>query len=80
MSSKNDKKDVSLEKIQVYQIIFSMFIQLVLVIAGLVAFFMILCQIFKADNNWTKTIYTVADTMLAGTIYVVYKHYFPGKK
>jgi hypothetical protein len=79
MSHKNGNKDIDSEKIKVYQIIFSMFIQLILVIAGLVAFFVVLYQIFKASENWTKVIYSMLDLMLAGTIYRVYKHFFPGK-
>jgi uncharacterized membrane protein YqjE len=79
MKSNRENIEISHEKLKVYQIIFSMFIQLILVITGIVAFFIILVQIIKVNNNWTKVIYTACDSMLGGTLYVVYKHYFPAK-
>lgn len=79
MNSQLSKKDISPQKLRVYQIIFSMFIQLILVIVGIIAFFIILFAILKAENNWTKIIYAALDSMLVGTLYLVYKYFFPVK-
>ena len=76
----NSKDEITKDKVIIYEIIFSMIVKFILVIAGLIAFFIILAQIIYVQDNWTKVIYGVFDTMLGGTIYVVYRHYFPEKK
>ena len=74
------KKEITKEKMEVYEIAFAMFIKFILVLAGLVAFFIVLVFFIISKDNGTKIIYGCLDTMLVGTIYVVYRHYFPDKK
>lgn len=79
MSGK-EKKELTKEKAQVYEIIFAMFIKLILVVAGIVAFFIILIHMINEPDNITKLGYAGFNLLLGGTIFVVYKHYFPVKK
>ncbi|HCT29456.1 MAG TPA: hypothetical protein DIW31_01690 [Bacteroidales bacterium] len=79
MNNSSENSELTKEKIQVYQIVFSMFIQLLLVLAGIVAFFIVLYNILNEPDNYTKMIYGALDTMLGSTIYLVYRHYFPVK-
>lgn len=64
---------------QIYEMIFAMFMKFLLVITGIVAFFIILYQIITVDKELSKVIYGVLELMLAGTTYMLYKHYFPNK-
>ncbi len=76
----SNNKELTKERVQVYEIIFTMFIKLLLVIAGLVAFFIVLYFLITANNNTERIIYGCFDTILGGTIFLVYRHYFPDKK
>ena len=78
--SENESKELTKEKIQVYEIIFTMFIKLILVVAGLVAFFIVLFYLVKTDDKISKIVYGCFNTILGGTIFLVYRHYFPDKK
>lgn len=64
---------------EVYEIAFAMFIKFILVVAGLVAFFIVLAFLINTNNNETKIIYGCLDLLLGGIIYLVYRHYFPDK-
>lgn len=75
-----ENKELTKAKVQVYEIIFTMLIKFILVIAGLVAFFIVLYFLIKTDDNTTRIIYGCFDTILGGTIFLVYRHYFPDKK
>ena len=74
------KNEITKEKMQVYEIAFAMFIKFLLVIAGLVAFFIVLVYLIKTENNVTKSIYGFFELLLGGSIFVVYRHYFPNNK
>lgn len=78
--SDKESKELTREKVQVYEIVFTMFIKLLLVLAGLVAFFIVLYFMLKMKTNEEKLIFGVFDIILGGTIFLVYKHYFPEKK
>jgi hypothetical protein len=78
--STSKKKEITKEKMEVYEIAFAMFIKFILVIAGLVAFFIVLTLLINTTDNQTKVIYGCFDILLGGSIYVVYRHYFPDKK
>jgi hypothetical protein len=77
--SPTKKPELTKEKVQVYEIVFNMFIKFVLVVVGIVAFFIILKFVLTEENPFSKGIYGVLDVMLGGTFYLVYKHYFPKK-
>ena len=74
------KKAFSKDRVEVYEIIFGMAMKLLLAVAGLIAFFIILYFVITEKDNVTKAIYAFFDLMLGGSIYLVYKHYFPSKK
>lgn len=74
------KKEITKEKMEVYEIAFAMFIKFILVIAGLVAFFIVLAFLINTKDNEAKVIYGCLDLLLGGSIYLVYRHYFPDKK
>ena len=78
--SNRENNELTKARVQVYEIIFTMAIKLILVIAGLVAFFIVLYFLIKTDDNTTRIIYGFFDTLLGGTIFLVYRHYFPDKK
>lgn len=78
--SEKENKELTKEKAQVYEIIFAMFIKFILVVAGIVAFFIVLMHMINEPDNITKLGYAGFELVLGGTIYVVYKHYFPVKK
>jgi hypothetical protein len=78
--SDRENKDLTKEKAQVYEIIFAMFIKFILVVAGIIAFFIVLVHMINEQDNITKIGYAGFNLILGGTIYVVYKHYFPVKK
>ncbi len=78
----SNKENIELTKarVQVYEIIFTMIIKSILVIAGLFAFFIVLYFLIETDDNTTRMIYGCFDIILGGSIFVVYRHYFPDKK
>ena len=75
--AKYNKSNLTEEKVKVYEIIFGMFMKLILMLAGLAAFFTILYCIIKEEDTTNKTLYTVFDSLLGSKIYLVYRHYFP---
>jgi len=74
-----DESPLTKEKMEVYEIVFAMVMKFILIIAGLVAFFIVLYFIITEKDNISKTIYGFLDLILGGSIYLVYKHYFPDK-
>lgn len=79
-NNNNNNNRLTKQKMQIYEVGFTMIIKLILVIAGLVAFFIILFHLINEKDNTTKIIYGCFDTLLGGSIYLVYRHYFPEKK
>lgn len=79
MSGK-EKKELTKAKVQVYEIVFTMLIKLLLVVAGLVAFFIVLYYLLKTEDNTARVIYGCFEIILSGTIFLVYRHYFPDKQ
>ena len=77
--NERENKELTKEKAQVYEIIFAMFIKFILVITGIIAFFIVLMNMINEPNNITKLGYAGFELLLGGTIFVVYKHYFPIK-
>lgn len=77
--NENDKKGITKQKMLIYEIAFTMLIKFILVIAGLVAFFIILYQLIYEKDNISKLIYGGFELLLGGSIFLVYKHYFPNK-
>lgn len=76
----NNKGELTKEKMLIYEIIFNMFIKLLLVVSGLIAFFVVLYFLITTDKTESKMIYGGINLLLTGTIYVVYRHYFPKKR
>jgi len=81
--SNQPKRNITPKKMEVYEIGFNMAVRLLLIIAGLVAFFIILNQVINAakeDSNKALAVYAALEGFLVYTIFVVYRHYFPTKK
>ncbi len=77
--SEPENKKLTKERMQIYEIGFAMIIKFILVVAGLIAFFIVLNYLIHEKDNTAKVIYGCFDTLLGGSIFVVYKHYFPNK-
>jgi len=77
---KKDANPLTKEKMEIYEIAFAMFMKFILIIAGLVAFFIVLYFIITEKDNTTKMVYGALDLLLGGSIYLVYRHYFPDQK
>lgn len=83
MNSNNNnrpsRKPLTNRQMQVYETGFNMGIRLILVIAVIIAFFMILIKILNSEPSKMSIVYLAVEGLLVGTLYVVYKHYFPSK-
>lgn len=67
------------DQIKVFQAIFYMAMQLVLIIAALVAFFIVLPKLLASHNGFDLGKYGAIEAVLSGTLYKAYWHYFPNK-
>jgi hypothetical protein len=75
-----DKKPITKEQAEVYEIIFNMFMRFILMAAGLVAFFIVLAHLISDPNFNNKLVYGGLNAILAGSIFVVYRYYFTKDK
>ena len=64
---------------KVYEASFNMDIKFILIIVGIVAFFMILVKILNTGSTKMLIVYGELEGLLGGTLFVVYRHYFPSK-
>lgn len=78
--SGSENKELTPERMQIYEIAFAMCIKFILVVAGLIAFFIVLYYLVNEKDNTSKMIYMGFNTILGGSIFIVYRHYFPNKK
>lgn len=68
-------------KIKIYESLFKMGAQLILIIVAVVAFFIVLNYfLYHANDQTSKWISGAIDTALGATIYKLYDFYFPTKK
>lgn len=74
-----EKKEITKEKAEVYEIIFAMFIKFLLVTGGLVAFFIVLWHLINTTDNQARITFSFLELLLVGSIYKVYRHYFPDR-
>jgi hypothetical protein len=65
------------EKALVIQIFFTMVMQFVLTIVGVVAFFMVLFRLFDAHTVFDSAKYIAIEGLLGGSIFLAYKFFFP---
>lgn len=72
-----DKKSITEEQVRVYEVLFNMAMKGLLVIAGLVAFFIVLYFVITDKDSTNKIIFGGLDLILGGSTYKVYHHYFP---
>lgn len=76
--SSHPNNEITNEKLVVYQIIFAMIVKGVLIISSLVAFFIILAYLIKLEGDTTKMMILGSfELLLAGSTFIVFKHYFP---
>lgn len=79
LPSKPNNDDIQHERrLRTYEVIFTMVVKSVLIIAGLVAFFIVLAYMLTEPNPVNKGIFGFFDTALGFTVYKIYNHYFPG--
>lgn len=68
-------------KIKIYESIFKMGAQFILIIVAVVAFFIVLnFFLYHATDQVSKWVSGAIDTALGATIYKLYDFYFPTKK
>ena len=71
---------VSKEQAEVYEIIATMIVRIVLAFVVLCAFIAVLVALFFV-RGWSQTVPLAAlEIVLTGTVFQVFKHYFPAKK
>jgi hypothetical protein len=69
-------------KLRVYQSIFDMMVKALLIASALVAFFIMLYFIIssaKDDDSVKKYSLGACELILTGTLFQIYRHYFPSK-
>ena len=67
------------DQVRVYSLLFDMLIKAVLAVAMLIAFFIVLNYCLVADSLNHQIVLGGLDSILAGTMFVVFRHYFPQK-
>jgi hypothetical protein len=65
------------EKALVVQIFFTMVMQALLTLVGVIAFFMVLFRLFDAHTVFDSAKYVVVEGLLGGSIFMSYKFFFP---
>lgn len=75
----NNDGGITGDKLKVYECIFAMAMQFILIVACLIAFFVILYFIIHEPEVGSKLLYGFLEILLSGTVFVVYRHYFPSK-
>lgn len=68
------------EKIEVYNAVHTILIKTILVIAAVIAFFIILHHLIHADTAFQVGKFGTLEAVLAGTTYWLFQHYFPVKR
>ncbi len=73
---------VSREQVEVYQIIFNMIMKAIFGLVVLGVFIYIIIMYFSLeDPKWAQTVPLASlEAILAGTLFVAYRHYFPSTK
>jgi hypothetical protein len=67
------------DQVKVFQAIFYMAMQLILIIAALVAFFIVLPQLLASNNGFDLAKYGAIEAILSGTLFKAYWYYFTNK-
>ena len=65
------------EQALVVQIFFTMGMQFLLTVVGVIAFFIVLFRLFEAKTVFDSVKYTAIDGLLGGSIFMSYKYFFP---
>lgn len=78
-NNRSNRKPLTERQMKVYEAGFNMIIKLILIIIGAVAFFMILLKILNTESTKMLIVYGGLEGLLAGTFFLVYRHYFPTK-
>jgi hypothetical protein len=68
------------DKIKVYQAVNNMRLKIAVTIVILLAFITVLVFLCTATSSTDKIIFAAFDTLLAGTMYPLTKHFFPALK
>jgi hypothetical protein len=73
----SSKEPITKERAEIYEIIFGMLMKLILILSGLVTFFIILYHLIKEPDTNNKIVFGTMELILSGTLYKAYTHYFP---
>lgn len=73
------KNNLTPDKVKVYETIFRMFAQLVLIATAVIAFFIILNHLLNSEDVPSKIVLGILDAILAATVFKLYSYYFPTK-
>lgn len=69
------------ERAEIYKLLSEIFYKGLLVIGSLVAFFMVLCKLlYYTDSDIAKLTYLGVEGLLAGSVFLIFRHYFPSNK
>ncbi len=71
------KRELTKEKMLVYELIFNIAMRFLLVIAGIVGFFIVLIFLVQAKDDTSKYVFGGLELALCGTTYMLYRHFFP---
>lgn len=77
---KEQNQGLTPDKVKVYELLGNVIMKLLLVIATIVAFFIVLFYLINAKEGTEIAKYGVIDGVLGGVVVGVWRHYFPSKK
>ncbi|WP_077417831.1 hypothetical protein [Chryseobacterium sp. JV274] len=80
MSNRPNRRPLTDKKMKVYEAGFNMLMKFILIVVGIIAFFIVLFKMLNTDSDDALKIYGAFEAMLGGTLYMAYRHYFPSKK
>jgi hypothetical protein len=73
---------ITKHRAEVYTILTNLFIKFIFAIVAIGAFIAVLAKMLNIENPTWESVgpYAVFDTLIGGTVFVVFRHYFPNNK
>jgi hypothetical protein len=69
--------DVDKKRALTYQILADILLKIICALAAIVAFFIVLFSLIKQANSYTTITLGAIDAILAGTLYPMFRYFFP---
>lgn len=78
--NKQSSDNLTPEKVKVYDLLSVVIIRFLFALSSIVGFFIVLAFFLQAENNFELTKYGIIEGLLAATVFLVWRYYFPRKK